>query len=384
MLVASVAVALWICASYGLKVDTETTSSSPEWSVGELLSGDSVGFPRAMEPLKMEFPRDHGPHNKFRSEWWYLTGNLDSDDGGHFGFQLTFFRFGLGKTVAKRDSAWATKNVYMGHFALTDIRANELISFERLSREALGLAGATAVPFRVWIDHWQIESKGESLFPMMLHASEDEVSLTLEVNPGKPLVLQGDQGLSRKSNDHGNASYYYSFTRLPVAGRLSMSNGVFSTVTGTAWMDREWSTSALSESQIGWDWFSFQLDDHTELMFYRFRRRDGTLDPHSAGIFVDAQNRARKLTTHDVRLEVVEHWTNNQGVKYPVRWRIGVPSENLTLQVDAYVFNQEIEHSVRYWEGAVSVHGVRAGRSIAGVGYLEMTGYDATCSEKNC
>ena len=163
-----------------------------------------------------------------------------------------------------------------------------------------------------------------------------------------------------------------------------MGDGVYSAVTGTAWMDREWSTSSLSESQIGWDWFSIQLDDNTELMFYRLRRRDGTLDPHSAGVFVDDQHRIRQLAAHEVEFEIDERWTNDQGVKYPVRWRILVPGENLTLQVDAHVFDQEIKHSVRYWEGAVSVHGVRAGRALTGDGYLEMTGYGGDCSGNNC
>lgn len=382
--VVTLAIAAWIGTFYVLEMDNTPSPASPGLSIGDLLGGDSSGFAEALEPFPFEFPRDHGPHNRFRSEWWYFTGNLDDDIGRHYGFQLTFFRFGLSRPVLERDSAWSTSNIYMGHFALTDVSERKLISFERLSREALGLAGATATPFQVWIDHWRIQSSPDSLFPMALHASEDEVSLTLEVESDKPMVIQGEQGLSQKSDEPGNASYYYSFTRLTVNGRLKIRKGEDKAVTGTAWMDREWSTSALSANQVGWDWFSIQLDDDTELMFYRFRRHDGALDRHSAGVFVDAQHRTRRLEASDVELEVVEQWTNRQGIQYPVRWRIRVPQEHLELEVDAYVFNQEINHSVRYWEGAVSVHGVRAGRTIAGDGYLEMTGYEDSCLEQNC
>ena len=384
LLVVSLAIAGCVLASYWLTVDEVATPSRPGLSVGELLGGDTAGFARVLEPRDFEFPRDHGPHHEYRSEWWYITGNLDDDEGRHFGFQLTFFRFGLARPVLERDSAWATHDIYMGHFALTDVSERQMVSFERLSRDALGLAGARAAPFEVWIDDWRIESKRDSLFPLLLHASEADVSVILELEQGKPLVLQGERGLSQKSADPGNASYYYSFTRLPVRGSLVIGKSGARAVTGTAWMDREWSTSALAQTQIGWDWFSIQLDDHTELMFYRLRRHDGAPDPHSAGILIDDQGGASRLTARDVELEAIDEWRNSKGITYPVRWRIRVPREDLVLEVDAYVLNQEIDHSVRYWEGAVGVHGLRAGRPVAGNGYLEMTGYGEPCNGQHC
>lgn len=384
LLVIGLAVTAWICAVHWLQEGSSPTSDWPGLALGDLLGGDSDGFARVLEPRPFVFPRDHGPHHEFRSEWWYLTGNLDDEEGRHYGFQLTFFRFGLPPSIPERESAWVARDIYMGHFALTDVSARQMRSFERISRDALGLAGARSEPFKVWIDDWRIESTGSSLFPLSLHASQDGLSLSLSLERAKPVVLQGDRGMSQKSATPGNASYYYSFTRLPLKGKLTLEDGEVRSMTGQAWMDREWSTSALSDEQVGWDWFSIQLDDHTELMFYQLRRRDGSADPNSAGTSVDQQGRASRLAARDVVLEPIEYWTNPRDISYPVRWRLHIPRESLTLELDAYVLDQELDHSVRYWEGAMSVHGMRANRPVAGHGYLEMTGYDESCDTPAC
>lgn len=378
------AITTWVFASYWFELDDTVTTVWPGLSLGELLGGDPGGFAQVLEPRALEFPRDHGAHHEYRTEWWYFTGNLDDEQGRHFGFQLTFFRVGLDRPILQRKSAWAMGEIYMGHFALTDVSADKMRSFERLSRDAMGLAGVHLSPFAVWIDHWRVESTADAFFPLSLHASEGGIALTLTLATAKPVVLQGDRGMSQKGPTPGNASFYYSFTRLAAEGTLTVANARPRVVTGEVWMDREWSTSALAENQVGWDWFSIQLDDKTELMFYRLRRDDGTSDPHSAGVLVDQRGRTHRLAASDVILESIEEWVNSAGVSYPVRWVISVPEKSLRLEVDAYVFDQEINHSVRYWEGAVSAHGLRDGRPVAGKGYLEMTGYADFCTQRDC
>ena len=375
LLVVSLAVVVWVCAVNWLEDDESVAPLRSGLSVSEVLGGDAAGFERVLAPRRFDFPADHGPHPDYRSEWWYVTGNLDDEQGRHFGFQLTFFRFGLKRPVSERKSAWAASDIYMGHFAVTDVGQHRMTSYERLSRDGLELAGARAAPFKVWIDDWRIESSGETLFPLSLHANEEDLTLTLTLEQGKPLVLQGDEGLSQKSASPGNASYYYSFTRLDARGSLTLGDTPAKAVRGRAWMDREWSTSALAKDQAGWDWFSVQLDDATELMFYQLRRHDGSADPHSAGALVDRRGHKRQLGAHDVELEPLDYWINPVGTRYPIRWRLRIPPEEMTLEIDAYVLNQELNHSVRYWEGAVSVHGMRGRRPVAGNGYLEMTGY---------
>ena len=384
ILVIGVAVAVWIGASYWLAGDDSAAPDRPGLVLSDLLGGDADGFARVLEPRPFVFPLDHGPHPEFRSEWWYLTGNLDDAEGRHYGFQLTFFRFGLYPTAPQRESAWAARDIYMGHFALTDVGARQMISFERIGRDALSLAGASSTPFKVWIDDWRIESAGDTLFPLLLHASQDGYSLTLTLKQDKPLVLQGNKGMSQKSAAPGNASYYYSFTRLPASGSLKVNGGKTQLVSGQAWMDREWSTSALADDQVGWDWFSIQLDDQSELMFYQLRRQDGSVDPSSAGTSVNPYGETYQLGAQDVILEPIDFWTNPRGISYPVRWRVEVPGESLTLELDAYVLDQELDHSVRYWEGAMSVHGLRANQPVAGNGYLEMTGYGERCDQRAC
>ena len=189
LLVIGIAVVAWISAVHWLEVDAPVTTTWSGLSVSQVLDGDIDGFEQVLEPRRFEFPADHGPHPEYRSEWWYLTGNLDDDQGRHFGFQLTFFRFGLARPVSERESAWAVRDIYMGHFAVTDVGRRRMTSYERLSRDGLELAGARAAPFKVWIDDWRIESTGETLFPLSLHASEEGMSLTLTLEQGKPLVL---------------------------------------------------------------------------------------------------------------------------------------------------------------------------------------------------
>jgi len=352
------------------------TKSGRALSVDQLLGGAEAGdYARADRPRQFRFPLDHGPHPRFKTEWWYYTGNLLSANQRRFGYQLTFFRAALTPEPPQRASSWATNQVYMGHFALTDPVSGRFYYFERFSRDSLGLAGAQAEPFQVWLEDWRAEGgQGEPL-PMRLSASEDDVAIDLHLQSAKPIVLQGQNGLSQKSAQPGNASYYYSMTRLATSGRIVIAGEPFQ-VAGTSWLDREWSTSALGEDQVGWDWFSLQFDDGRELMYYQLRLRDGTPDPLSSGVLVDADGATQRLQTGDLQIKVLEHWQSDKsGVRYPAKWRLDMVKEGISLDITPVLADQELQTTVRYWEGAVSVQGTQRDSPLGGVGYVELTGY---------
>ena len=341
-------------------------------AVREALAGDGAGFARALAPRPLSFPADHGPHPDFRTEWWYYTGNLATPAGRHVGFQLTFFRVALAAADEPRASAWATRQLYVAHFAVTDTAGGRFHAASRASRAALGLAGAGATPFRVWVEGWSAQGEGSST---RLRASDGDVALDVTVAPAKPVVLQGDRGLSRKGPEPGNASLYYSVTRMPARGAVRLAGETLE-VSGEAWMDREWSTSALGAGVEGWDWFAVQLDDGRELMVYLLRRRGGAIDPFSAGTLVAADGTTRRLDAGDVRVEALAHWTSpRSGVRYPSRWRLSVPAADLRLEIEPRLADQELSVGTRYWEGAVTVAGSAAGRPVAGRGYVELVGY---------
>jgi predicted secreted hydrolase len=328
-----------------------------------------------VEHRAFSFPQDHGPHPEFRTEWWYYTGNLATAEGRRLGFQLTFFRSALAPEMPERGSAWATRQAWLAHFALSDIEGGRFHSFERWSRGAVGLAGIQATPFRVWVEDWSAAADGGPVFPMRLRASQGEVALDLRLEQGKPPVLQGDRGLSRKSSEPGNASYYYSLTRMPAAGTVRVGAETLA-VTGAAWMDREWSTSSLGAGQVGWDWFALQLSDGTDLMLYQLRDAAGRPDPASSGTVIDPGGASRTLALRDFSLEVLDHWQSpNSGARYPSRWRLRLPSAGLDLTITPLLANQELDVSFRYWEGAVAVEGTRRGAPVGGRGYVELTGY---------
>jgi len=347
--------------------------------VAALLGGeDPGGFARATAPREFRFPADHGPHPEFRHEWWYFTGNLRAPGGRRFGYQLTFFRFALLPDPPDRRSRWATNQAYMAHFAVTDAQGNRFHHFERTGRGALGLAGATARPFRVWLDDWSAEGGGSSTLPVRLRADEGGASVDLVLDTARPIVPQGDRGLSRKGAAPGNASHYYSMTRLATRGTVRV-DGVTFPVEGNSWLDREWGTSSLEKGQVGWDWFALQLSDGRDLMFYRLRRGDGGSDPFSAGTLVLPDGSYLPLSLDDVRIETLESWRSPEGgARYPSRWRLRLPSEKLELDVIPRIAGQELRTTVRYWEGAVRVHGTSRGEPVEGEGYVELTGYGET------
>jgi predicted secreted hydrolase len=365
---------------------------------GLLAGGETAGFERALGPRPFDLPADHGAHHGFRQEWWYLTGNLTAADGTAYGYQLTLFRSALRPLIveeAPRRSAWAAREVYMGHFALADQASGRFYAYERFSRAAAGLAGATpadapsALQRRVWVNGWTIvlgsgprtstvaasPVAGEASLGVHAAAAQGDVALELTLTSEKPPVLQGDRGWSPKGAAPGNASYYYSATRMATRGRLSVA-GRPREVTGSSWLDREWSTSALGGDQAGWDWFALQLDDGRELMFYRLRRRDGTTDRWSAGTLVAPDGATQVVSPQELTVEVLAQWASpRDGTRYPARWRLRSTALKLDLEVAPLLADQELPLAVRYWEGAVRVQGSSLGRAVRGVGYVELTGY---------
>ncbi len=369
---------LFAGATAALIVAISALADSTERSeLSALLSADSnAGFALATEPRRFAFPADHGPHPEFRNEWWYMTGNLDGTDGRRFGFELTIFRFALAPQQAAPDSRWRTNQVYIAHFAVTDVGGKTFHVAERFSRGALGLAGSSADPFRVWIDDWEIAAtrSDDVRERWQLRASDEDFALELTLSAMKAPVLNGDGGLSQKSAEVGNASYYYSITRWQTEGRLRLGDETF-VVSGLSWLDREWSSSALAKDQQGWDWFALQLSDGSELMFYNLRKTDGTQDVHSAGTWISADGEYRHLRHDEVFVSVTERWTSPQGGTYPAAWDIRLPQLGLALAIDPVLDDQELFTTVRYWEGAVDVTGTRQDVDLTGRGYVELTGY---------
>jgi predicted secreted hydrolase len=360
----------------------QPAAAAPPAAVSPSGSHPADGFTEALEPRAFEFPQDYGPHPAFRQEWWYVTGNLDATDGERFGFELTFFRVALlppaepsaaaAATQSAAQSAWRTREIYMAHFAVTDV-ARKRFRFEQiLSRAALGLAGAAAMPLHVWLDDWSLEARGSAAWK--LHASQPGYAIELILEPQGAPVLNGVAGLSRKSDRPEDATYYYSIPRLLVRGRLSR-DGQPLEVRGLAWLDREWGSGGLGPREVGWDWFGLQLADGSALMFYALRDRDGRRDAHSAGTWITADGTVRALSNADVGIAVTNEWRNRSGERYPARWHLRVPELALDLTVQPVLADQELRTSPRYWEGAVDVSGERAGKSLGGRGYVELVGY---------
>ncbi len=335
------------------------------------------GFRLALPGYSYAFPRDHGSHDEFRTEWWYYTGHLTSEDGRRFGYQLTFFRRGIAQTDRPPNpSRWAIRHLYLAHFAVTDVNGGRFVYDEKVSRAALGKAGAATGRLHTWIDRWAATADGRMHH---LTASTSLVSIDLRLATKKRPVLHGDAGISRKGQERGEASHYYSLTRMETEGILVINNERFS-VKGGSWMDHEFGSMDLGEDLVGWDWFSIQLTDQTELMFYRLRHPDGRAASASSGTFIDADGDTLHLTTEDLHLEAINHWVSERsGARYPSQWRIAVPRLGLVLSLTPLIADQELitgkSTQITYWEGAVHVTGTRAGAAVEGEGYVELTGY---------
>jgi len=324
-----------------------------------------------------EFPRDHASHPEHKIEWWYYTGNVTSANGRRFGYQVTFFRVGV-DAKPTNPSKWALRDLFMAHVAISDPAGRRYRYAERLSRGGPGLAGASAEEYHVWNEDWtaSLDADGRHI----LVASGEQAAIELTLSPGtKPPAINGINGISQKGALAGNASHYYSLTRMPTIGTISVDGERFE-VSGESWMDHEFGTSFLEPEQRGWDWLSVQLDDNRELMLYQLRRADGSRDPRSSGTLVGANGETTHLSNGDFTMTpgTRTHRAPN-GAVYPIAWTVSIPAQQIDLSISTPLANQELDlgrsTGVSYWEGAIDVAGQRAGQRVTGRGYLEMTGY---------
>ncbi len=350
-------------------------------------AGDS-GFLSVTGPCRLEFPRDHGPHPGFRTEWWYWTGNLKSETGRRFGFQLTFFRYQLtpfGGASAWPDppSAWRSRQIYLGHAALSDLAGKRHFQSERAARQAFGLGGWVqwGPDITLFLRNWYAVVLPDA---HRLHAFGDDFDFTLEMKPAKAPVRHGIDGYSRKGTTPERASCYYSFTRLETTGTVTAGGKTYE-VEGESWMDHEFSTAPLEPGTVGWDWFSLQLSDKTEIMLYLLRQEDGEVNPASSGTYIDASGALRHLEKGYFQVFVKDAWKSaKSGAVYPRRWSLSIPLLGIDLDVSSNLADQEMRTTgttgVTYWEGSVSVKGTKGGSPVEGHGYVEMTGYTGPVS----
>ena len=344
---------------------------------------EAKGYLSVAGPCNLEFPRDHGAHPGYRTEWWYYTGNLQSETGSRYGFQLTFFRRqisppGADQKWPRHPSAWRTQQVYLAHAAVSDIADKQHLQAEDVSRGALGMAGVDTDDkgTLVFLKNWSAQIDPEC---HVLKVNTDDFAYTLNLKPVKPVVLHGDKGYSLKGSTPERASCYYSFTRLAVQGNITVGGRTVA-VTGSAWMDHEFSTAPLEPGLIGWDWFSLQFSDHTELMIFFLRNAAGGLHPASGGTYIDADGSTCPIKLADIKSEVLDTWKSKQSkARYPARWRLQIAPLSLNVTITSNLQDQEMRTTgstgVTYWEGSVAINGTKNKKSINGEGYVELTGY---------
>jgi predicted secreted hydrolase len=346
--------------------------------------GASEGAYRVALPgFHYEFPRDHFNHSEFQTEWWYYTGNLHTPQGRQFGFELTFFRQGADRNTTS-SGVWDVRDIWMAHLALSDIDGGRFLHTERLNRAGAGTAGADVAQTSVWNGNWQARFDLDPQAPggvasQQLQAVAEQFSFQLSLRSKKPPVIHGERGVSQKSDGRGRASHYVSFTRLIANGTLTLDGKKF-VVDGLSWMDHEFFTNQLDRKQTGWDWFSLQFDDGSDLMLFRLRRNDGSIDPYSAGTYVDPAGRTTHLAAANFSLVAGKTWTSpDTAAHYPIEWTVLVPSLGLQAFLRTRLVQQELTGRTAaapsYWEGAVESSGTKHSRPVKGAAYVEMTGY---------
>ena len=332
------------------------------------------GFRLATPPYEFQFPRDHGSHPEYRTEWWYYTGHFRTESGRRYGFEVTFFRVGVVPPVEKRETRWELQNIMPAHFAITDAGAKEFRYFEKFNRDSPYTAGSAENRLDVFNEGWRATTSPDGSWRLVAKEGTDAIDLTLRSR--KPPAVHGTNGVSVKALGVGYASHYYSMTRLEVAGTINGQRG-----TGQAWMDHEFGSASLRETQQGWDWFSIQLDNDAELMLYVIRRTDGTADVTSSGSLIASDGRVIPIRRDQMRITPRSRWKSaKSGATYPMGWRVELPSFNVLLELKPLMEQQELvtrgSTHVTYWEGAVDVEGSFGGTPVQGDGYVEMTGYD--------
>ncbi|MBE0685931.1 MAG: hypothetical protein IH585_08010 [Anaerolineaceae bacterium] len=331
-------------------------------------------YKKAIDYRNFKFPEDHAAHPEYLTEWWYYTGNLLTEDGRHFGYQLTFFRRAISDQIeVSSTSEWASNQIYLAHFAVTDTTRNEHYVFDHISRGSAGLAGTKTEPlFSIWLKDWEIVQLADNVFQMK--AGSEEVEIDFILTDLKGISFHGNKGLSQKGNEIGNASYYFSQTRLETSGTVRISDEEFN-VNGFSWMDHEFGTSTLGSDQIGWDWFSIQLDNNTEIMLFQIRQEDGRISEFSSGTIINRDGNTENLDIMDFNIKVVDTWRTADQITYPNKWVIDIEQINLKMEITPVINDQEMNLFFRYWEGAVQIKGTLNGEEISGYGYVELTGY---------
>jgi predicted secreted hydrolase len=341
-------------------------------------------FQKINGPCNFSFPRDHAAHPRFKTEWWYYTGNLSTPKKEEFGFQMTLFRVRLNSlpnesSPSKRGSPWRTSQAYIGHAAISHINQNRHLSDQTITRAALGMAGSETLPqnqTHIYIGNWSIK-----ISPPKHHIKvhTDEFNIKLDLIPEKPWVAHGQGGYSQKGGHRESASCYYSFTRMKTHGTIEIDSTIYQ-VSGLSWMDREYFNASLEKNIVGWDWFSLQLSDQSEIMLYLLRQKDDTFHPVSQGTLVDKDGRTRSLSMNDISIKTLNNWKSDvDETLYPTKWQIIFTSLNLKLQVTTRISNQEMltkeTTGIRYYEGSVRITGDKDSKPVHGLGYVELTGY---------
>jgi predicted secreted hydrolase len=353
-------------------------------------ANDKAGFHLALPGYEYSFPRDHGSHPPYQTEWWYFTGHLESvRSAKKFGYELTFFRRALIPELKNRRSKWATRDIILAHLALTDESGRRFYFSDRASRAALGLAGAQTAQLsrnpRIWLNDWNtqfFDSEGKEQHIAARGTDERSstpFSVQLAQRALKKPVVHGENGVSQKADGRGQASHYYSLTRIATKGKDEVAGETYQ-VTGESWFDHEFGSNQLAANQAGWDWFSIQLGDGRELMLYQLRLKNGAVDAHSSGTLVEKDGRSQHLRRDDFQIEVTGWWQSpHSRAKYPAGWEIRLPKQSIELRVEPTLADQELDtkHStgITYWEGSVSVRGAQHARALTGRGYVELTGY---------
>ncbi len=330
----------------------------------------------ALPGRRLTFPADHYSHPDFKTEWWYYTGHLETESGKRYGYQVTFFRFGVRDRQNETQEQPLFSELYMAHFALSDIAAKKFTYRERINRGYGERAGAATDRYLVWNEDWKVEGDARN---HSIEMKDRGTQLRLALKSQKPPVLHGKNGLSQKGEGEGRASYYYSLTRMQTEGELTI-DGKKEKVRGLTWMDHEFGSNQLREDQVGWDWFSIQLDNDTEVMLYLIRRKDGSPDPYSSGTLVNGNGTTKHLALKDFRVEVLNRWKSpKSSATYPMKWKVTIPSEEVELEINPAFPDQELitnrSTRVTYWEGAARINGTVRKQPVSGLGYVEMTGY---------
>ena len=349
----------------------------------QAFAGEETNFLSVTGPCNLTFPKDHGLHAGYRTEWWYYTGNLQADSGAQYGYQLTLFRSQISPPGAEQKwpephSAWRAQQIYAGHAAISDIYQKKHYQAELLARGSLGLAGVSQKVdlTTIFAKNWSIQISPDG---HRLKAISDDFSFDLNLIPFKPPVLHGKTGYIRKGSTPERASCYYSFTRLRSKGALTI-DGTTIAVQGSSWMDHEFSSAPLEPGILGWDWFSLQFSDQTEIMVYLLRTKGDEFNSASSGTFIDKSGKPQHLTKEDIQIEILDSWKSPRSkATYPARWRLTVFQLSLELIITPNLADQEMLTSastgVTYWEGSVSAKGMAGINPITGIGYVELTGY---------